>query len=119
MIEFTWNPRKARRNERIHGVSFPIAQAAIESRLGVELEEQYREEEWRTIVVAPLRGILLLQITLAFYPRSDREDPDSETHKEASQTWTGSEGVIRIISARKATTHEQALYFAARPQALG
>ena len=119
MIKFTWDARKAERNERIHGVSFSLAQVAIESRLGVPIDEQYREDESRTLIVAPLRGSLLLQITLAFYSRSDDEDPSDEAYQEADQTWNGNEGIIRIISARKATTREQAFYFAARPQALG
>lgn len=119
MIEFTWDARKAKRNLREHSVSFPLAQAALESGLAVPLEEQYREEEWRTIVIAPLRGILLLHITFAFYPRSNDEDFHDELAGEETRIWTGTQGVIRIISARKATTDEQGQYFSARPQALG
>jgi uncharacterized DUF497 family protein len=119
MIEFTWDARKARRNERIHGVSFPVAQAALETRLGVEIEEQFREGEWRTIVVAPFRGILLVHITFAFYPRGEYEDSDSGDNEEPKQDWSGEHGIIRIISAREASSHEQSLYFAARPPEMG
>jgi uncharacterized DUF497 family protein len=119
MIEFTWDARKARRNEHEHGISFSAAQAALESRFGVEIEEQFRENEWRTIVVAPLRGILLLHITIAFYPRGEDEGTSIDSDEEARQGWRGGEGTVRIISARKAETDEQALYFTARPQALG
>jgi uncharacterized DUF497 family protein len=119
MIEFTWDVRKARRNEREHGVSFPIAQAAIESRLGVEVEEQFREGEWRTIIIAPFRGILLLHITIAFYPGEDDDTSNQANAEDEQQVWHGEHGIIRIISARKAMAHEQGLYFAARPTEMG
>jgi len=104
MIEFTWDARKARSNERKHRISFEIAQEALETTLGVEIGEQFREEEWRTLVVAPFRGILLLHITFAFYPRGEYEDSDSGD-EDPQQDWSGEHGIIRIISARKATAH--------------
>jgi uncharacterized DUF497 family protein len=119
MIEFTWDARKARRNERLHGISFSAAQAALESRLGIEIEEQSQGDEWRTIVIAPVHGILLLHITIAFYPRGEDEATRIDSDQEADQDWRGGEGIVRIISARKATAAEQALYFTTRPQALG
>ena len=119
MIQFQWDERKARRNERIHGVSFAVAQSALESRLGVEIGEQFREGEWRTLVVAPLRGILLLHITIAFYGRGEDEDSIAGDDEETGQDWSGEHGVIRIISAREATTDEQNLYFQYRPESLG
>jgi uncharacterized DUF497 family protein len=119
MIEFTWDARKARRNERDHGISFAAAQTALESRLGVEIEEQFREDEWRTIVIAPLHGILLLHITIAFYPRGEDEGTSIESDEEARQHWRRGEGTVRIISARKAEADEQALYFTACAQTLG
>ncbi len=117
MIEFTWDARKARRNEREHGIAFDLAQAAIESGLGIEIEEQEHGDEWRTIIIAPFRGMLLIQITLAFYGRGTNEDIG--VSEKAEQNWTGGDGIIRIISAREATSREQALYFAYRPQGLG
>jgi uncharacterized DUF497 family protein len=119
MIEFQWDERKARRNEREHGVSFAIAQTALESRLGVEIGEQFREEEWRTLVVAPFRGMLMLHITIAFYGRDEDEDSIAGSDEETEQNWSGEHGVIRIITARKATTGEQNLYFEYRPQSMG
>ena len=119
MIEFTWDLRKAQRNERVHGVSFNAAQAAIESGWGIEIGEQFRDDEWRTIVVAPFRGILMLHITFAFYGRGEDEDGIAGDGEETEQDWTGEHGVIRIISARKATTDEQSLYFEYRPQSMG
>jgi uncharacterized DUF497 family protein len=119
MIRFTWDARKARRNEREHGISFPVAQSAIESGLGVEIGEQFRDDEWRTIVVAPWRGIFLLHITFAFYGGGEDEDGIAGNSEEAQSDWTGQHGVIRIISAREATKGEQALYFEARPQSMG
>ena len=119
MIEFQWDERKARRNEREHGVSFAVGQAALESGLGVEIGEQFREGEWRTIIVAPFRSVVLLHITIAFYGRGEDEDGIAGDGEETEQDWTGEHGVIRIISARKATTDEQSLYFEYRPQSMG
>jgi uncharacterized DUF497 family protein len=119
MIEFTWDERKARRNEREHGISFNIAQAALEGGMGVELGEQFRDEEWRTLVVAPFRGSLMLHITFAFYGRGEDEDSITGIDEETEQDWSGEHGVIRIISAREATKGEQDLYFQYRPQSLG
>ncbi len=119
MIEFTWDERKARRNEREHSVTFNIAQAALESGWGIEIGEQFREEEWRTLIVAPFRGILMLHITIAFYGRGEDEDGIRGSDEETEPDWTGEQGTIRIISAREATAKERSLYFQYRPQTLG
>jgi len=118
-MKFSWDERKARRNERLHGVSFAIAQAALESGWGIEIGEHFRYDEWRTLVVAPFRSILLLHITIAFYGRDEDEDGIAGNDEETQQDWTGKHGIIRIISARKATADERSLYFEARPESMG
>jgi len=119
MIEFTWDARKARRNEREHGVPFPIARIALQSGLGVAVEEQFREGEWRTNVVAPFRGISLLTITIADDSGETDEDSDSTTNEETEETWAGGARVVRIITAREATAREKILYFESRPPVMG
>ena len=86
--------------------------------MGVEIGEQFRDDEWRTIIVAPFRGMLFLHITIAFYGRGEDEDSTASS-KETEQDWTGKHGVILIISARQATEGEQNIYIESRPQSLG
>jgi uncharacterized DUF497 family protein len=119
MIEFTWDSRKARRNEREHGISFPLARAALESQLGIPVEEQFREGEWRTNVVVPLRGIFLITVTVASYHGDEDEGIGTGGSEETEQAWGSGDIVIRIIMAREATTHEKAHYFESRPPVVG
>jgi len=60
-----------------------------------------------------------LHITIAFYGRGEDEDGITGNDEETEQDWSGEHGVIRIISARKATSDEQSLYFEYRPQSMG
>jgi len=116
MIEFEWDERKARRNEREHGVSFRLAQAALETGLGVPIAEQFRQGEWRTNIVVPLRGVLLITVTIATYHGEEDEDisAGSDEDEETEQPWSGG-ALIRIISARESTLEEQRTYFQSRP----
>ena len=119
MIEFEWDERKARRNEREHGVSFRLAQAALETGLGVPIAEQFRQGEWRTNVVVPLRGIFLITITIAAYYGEEDEDISTGRDDETEQPRSGSGAIIRIISARESTQQEQSIYFQSRPPSVG
>jgi len=119
MIEFTWDARKAHRNEREHGVPFPIARVALQSGLGVAMEEQFREGEWRTNVVVPFRGISLLTITIAEETGEADENSDNTIREETSQAWADGARTVRIISAREATASERARYFEYRAPVLG
>jgi uncharacterized DUF497 family protein len=117
MIEFTWDERKARRNERDHGISFPLARVALETGLGVPVEEEFREGEWRTNVVVPLRGIFLITVTVASY--GDEDEDNAGDSEETEQGWNGRNIVIRIISAREATPIENDGYFRSRAAEMG
>ncbi len=84
-----WDHAKNRANQRNHGVSFEEASELFRS--GVDYLEIFDDEhsitEDRFIAIGPIRRGLVLVV------------------------WTErDEEVIRIISARWATKHEQALY---------
>jgi uncharacterized DUF497 family protein len=84
-LPFTWDPRKAAANARKHGVTFEEALTAFEDpQAWIYPDMRHSEEEIREILVGySVRMRLLL---VAFTER---------------------EGIIRIISARKATFLER------------
>ncbi len=87
-IRFTWNPAKARDNERKHGVPFGEAATAFADPLSLTgLDPDHSEFEQRFIHVGMTsRGRLVLVV-----------------HVEEGDT-------IRIVSARNATRRERAKY---------
>jgi uncharacterized DUF497 family protein len=114
MVRFEWDERKARRNLRKHGISFPVAQAAIESGLAVELFEQFHEGEWRTVLAAPVRSILIT-VVVAVYDGEHDEGSEANIEADEEGTWSERDTVIRIISARHASRRERQFYVEARP----
>lgn len=91
-IRFEWNPQKAKRNARKHGINFPEAATVFQDPLARILEDQdHSEDEYREIMIGHSnRGSLLV---VSFTERND---------------------VIRIISARKADRGEHENYEKAR-----
>ncbi len=85
-VRFVWDRRKAASNLRKHGVSFEEAATAFDDPLGAFYPDKLHED--RFILVGFSRRERLLYVVHA------------EVGAEA----------IRIISARKATRHEQARY---------
>ena len=85
-MRFTWNQRKAAANLKKHGVSFQEASTAFEDELGAYYPDTLHED--RFILVGYSRRQRLLYVV----------------HAEVQQD------VIRIISARRATSHEKARY---------
>ena len=83
---FVWDARKAAANLKKHGVSFDEASSAFDDRLGAYYPDTLDED--RFILIGYSRRQRLLYVVHA------------EVEVDA----------IRIISARKATTHEQARY---------
>ncbi len=85
---FEWDPNKALRNHRVHRVRFEAAQYVFgdEDRTE-EIDDRvdYGEERWRTT------GMLHDRVLVVVYTEVD--------------------GVIRLISARKADDGEEARYF--------
>jgi uncharacterized DUF497 family protein len=85
-VRFVWDARRAASNLKKHGVSFPKAATTFEDTLGAYYPDTLHQD--RFILV----GYSLQQRVLYV------------VHAEVQQD------VIRIISARRATSHEKAHY---------
>lgn len=85
-IRYAWDPKKAAANRAKHGVSFEMAKEVFKNPLAVRnLDDLYGEE--RSTIVGMVGNRLLVVVFTE-----------------------GSDGAIRIISARKATAHERRKY---------
>lgn len=85
-MRFTWDARKAASNARKHGVTFDEAATAFEDAQGAYYPDTLHEE--RFVLIGYSRRHRLLFVV----------------HAEVGTK------AIRIISARRATTHEKAHY---------
>jgi uncharacterized DUF497 family protein len=89
-LRFEWDPTKAEMNLKQHGVSFEEAQTVFYDDFAVEFyDDEHSEWEDRFLLLGLSTHFRLLLVCHCY-----RE----------------SEGVIRIISARKATKHEAKFY---------
>jgi uncharacterized protein len=85
---FEWDDTKAAENFRKHGISFEEAAFALGDPFAVErVDDRESYDEERTISYAIGKGALLVVV-------------HTERHER-----------VRIISARKATRHEQDVYY--------
>ena len=90
MINFDWDPSKARRNLKIHGVSFEEAKSVFYDDYARQFfDEAHSEQEERFLMLGVSNRSRILLIC----------------HCEIE-----SDSIIRIISARKATAKERKLY---------
>jgi uncharacterized DUF497 family protein len=88
-VEYEWDERKAAANLTKHEISFTAAARALEDPRKIEiLDDRFDYDEERIQSLCMDRGTVLFVVT-------------------AMQD----ENVCRIISARKATRHEQEQYF--------
>lgn len=89
-MRIEWNANKNRANQKKHGISFELAQDVFGDPLALSRPDRIEggEERWHTLGV--VEGVILI-VANTFSGRGDEE-------------------VIRIISARKATKHEQRFY---------
>lgn len=85
-MRFEWDLQKASSNLEKHGVSFEEAQSAFDDELGAYYPDRLHESRFVLIGFSRARRLLYV------------------VHAEVD------DDVIRIISARKATKHEQARY---------
>ena len=86
--EFEWDDAKAALNHAKHGVSFEAAREVFKDALAVEtLDDRVDYGEERFSIIGMAGGVLLF---VAYTVRGDR---------------------LRLISARRATKHEQEDYF--------
>lgn len=89
---FFWDPEKAERNLKKHGVSFEVAQTVFDDPFHLSvLDVRHRgEERWVTMGQSVLQKMLVVVHTYRVV----------ENHQE----------IIRIISARRATRKEAKQY---------
>jgi uncharacterized protein len=85
-VRFTWDSRKAAANLEKHGVSFAEAATAFDDELGAYYSDTLHADRFILIGYSARHRLLYV------------------VHAEVQQD------VIRIISARKATSHERAHY---------
>ena len=91
-MRWIWDPEKNEANRRIHRLSFEVAILVFEDPVSASKKDPYpHESRWRTMGMV---GQVVLMVV--------------HTWPEADQV-TGEE-VGRIISARKATSHERKAY---------
>jgi uncharacterized protein len=88
-VEFTWDRRKNRANQRKHRISFETAIHVFDDPFHITAQDREVDDEvsWQTIGVVNGIHVLLVAHTM-----------DEE------------EGLIRIISARKPTRRERSVY---------
>lgn len=88
-MQYEWDPNKAQTNWRKHGVDFADAIGALEDPHRLEeLDERYAYGEERTITIGMATSRVLFVVTTS-----------------------RGEDTCRIISARKATRHEEDRYY--------
>jgi uncharacterized protein len=88
-LKFEWDAAKAESNFKAHGVSFELAKTVFDDAFALDRiddREVYGEE--RFVIIGMTEGQVLLFVA-----------------------YTERHGRIRIISARRATKHEQDFYF--------
>jgi hypothetical protein len=91
-LRWILDPEKDRKNRNRHAMSFATAQLVFEDKLAVSLlDAEAEEERWQT--VGMIAGVIIPVVHTS-------PSPDPHSGKE-----TG-----RIISARKATSHERKAY---------
>jgi hypothetical protein len=91
-LRWIWDANKERINRRKHGLSFETAQFVFDDPLAASRLDPYpHERRWQTIGTV---GIVVV-IVVHTWP-----EPAPETGEE----------IGRIVSARKATTHERKAY---------
>jgi len=89
-IRFVWDPRKNIANKRKHGVSFEEAQTVFYDEYARLIEDPDHSDEEDRFIILGISARLRILVVCHCYDEEDEE--------------------IRIISARKATKHEQIHY---------
>jgi uncharacterized DUF497 family protein len=92
---FTWDPAKAQKNLRVHGISFETAQEVFSDPNHVVNENYFIEDqgEQRYGIIGLTRNVVLLLVVFV-----DRSEAEADV------------GAIHIISARKADDYERRAY---------
>jgi len=93
-LQFEWDPRKARANLTKHGVSFEEAQSVFYDDEALFRDDDEHSDDEERFVLLGLNSILRILVVV--------------------HCFRGTDDVIRIISARKATPSEAGQYYARR-----
>jgi uncharacterized protein len=96
MLHFEWDDRKNRANEKKHGVDFATAQLVFDDPMCVTFVERIIDGEHRWHAIGWVENLIILVVTHAYREAPIENEPGG--------------GVIRIISARPASSHERRLY---------
>ncbi len=91
MLRFEWDPAKEATNRRKHGIDFETARSVFDDPFHVSFMDAAVEGEERWHSVGSIEGVILILVVHTYLQK-------------------GSDEVIRIISARAATSHERKLY---------
>ena len=91
MLHFEWDERKNRANQKKHGVDFETAQLVFDDPLCVTFVERVIDREQRWHAIGSVESIIVLVVVHTY-----RGEPEGE--------------MIRIISARPASSHERRFY---------
>ena len=87
-LQFEWDEKKAKINKRKHGITFEEATTAFADELSITIDDPlHSDEEDRLVLIGQSKAFKTLIVI----------------HVEKRES-------IRIISARKATRHEQKFY---------
>jgi hypothetical protein len=90
-LRFEWDPKKARTNQKKHGVSFEEAKSAFSDERGLVIDDpEHSEAEDRFVLLGMSAALRVLIVCHCYRASGD---------------------VIRIISARRADDQEQTDYF--------
>lgn len=88
-MEFTWDERKNRANQKKHRISFKTAVLVFDDPFQVSVQDREVDGEARWQTIGMVRGVHVLLVA---------HTVDAETE------------VVRILSARKATRRERSIY---------
>jgi uncharacterized DUF497 family protein len=88
-VEFTWDERKNRVNQRKHRVSFETAIRVFDDSFHVSRQDRELDGEVRWQTIGLVKGVRVLVV---------------------AHTVEEDEKIIRILSARKATPRERRIY---------
>ena len=91
-MRFEWDDDKNESNQRKHGISFETAALVFEDPDRLLFIERIEEGEERWHAIGSVRGTYLFLTVVHTYAEEEAE------------------AVVRIISARRATSHERKLY---------
>ncbi len=90
-MRFVWDEEKNRRNRAKHKVSFETAALVFDDPNALNIQDRFIEGEERWQTLGLVGGIVVLLVAHTVCEEDEEE-------------------IVRIISARKATSHERRIY---------